>query len=103
MINAISSIGFGSQQTCLQKTKSLGFGVSYLDGGDYNEVHLSKKQTPVAPPRTKAICIDAEPETPANRFEAQVLANQQKMLGLLGEIKKNTAPKNSYEGISNIR
>lgn len=95
MVNGISSIGFGSQQTCLQKTKSLGFGV----GGTMNDTDL--KRCHVEPeggwPR------DNGEVTPKDRFEAQVLANQQKMLGLLGEIKKNTAPKNSYEGISNIR
>ena len=78
-MSGISSIGFVNPQTCLQKTKSLGFGNSLVDAGNTVEMH-----------RCKAICIDAEPETPYTKFEAQVLANQQKMLGLLNKINDNT-------------
>jgi len=72
MMNGISSVSFGTQQTCPQKTKSIAF-----LGGGYRDFPDSD------PPSDT-------PKTEKPSFEAQVLANQQKMLGLLKEIKNNT-------------
>ncbi|HBG48673.1 MAG TPA: hypothetical protein DDW90_04070 [Cyanobacteria bacterium UBA9971] len=72
MMNGISSMGVVNPQTCLQKTKSIAF-----LGGGYKDFPNSD------PP------FDA-PKTEELSFEVQVLVNQQKMLGLLKNIEKNT-------------
>jgi len=74
MVNGISSIGFGSQQICPQKTKSLGFG-RFDDGKKLRTTYESGI---------------SEKRTPEPTFEEQVLFNQQKMLGMLEKIEANT-------------
>jgi len=81
-MNGISSINCRTQQTSYssqQKTKALGFG--------YQEAYYDEPPFELGTDKLKNAGLDANA-----RFKNQVLANQQKMLGLLEEIKTNTKP-----------